>query len=134
MPDVPWELLASRLSRYLQLSYVLAVTAGATLSFCAWVAALNGTPASRRHQIKLRVTDVTSHHNAWFVLVLLIAVVTGCYLVGSILRYFTNWVVSKIMIAWYTIIAITGLNVLFIGCGNGFSVLHNTRRVGITDV
>ena len=47
MPNLPWDLLASRLGRYLQLSYVSAALAGFCLVGEIIIRNLKGTPAHR---------------------------------------------------------------------------------------
>ena len=54
MPNLPWDLLAGRLGRYLQLSYISAVLAGFCLVGEIVIRSLNGTPAQRRHRIATR--------------------------------------------------------------------------------
>ena len=57
MLEVPWELIASRLGRYLQLSYVTAVVAGATILLAIWVDSLDGSSEHRRSQMTEQTTN-----------------------------------------------------------------------------
>ena len=100
MPDLPWELLATRVGRYLQGVYVTATLSGATLIGELMVRAVDGPSSNRRQAVLDAISAVTSAGKSVFVVVLVAAmVVLISYAVGTGLRYL-------IWAALYTIQAI----------------------------
>jgi hypothetical protein len=118
MPEVPWELIASRLGRYLQLSYVTAVVAGATILLAIWVDSLDGSPEHRRSQMTEQTTNLTSHRGVLFVVILALAAVVACYLVGIVVRYLTWWAANKLRLVTMAVMGLTGIS----------RAIHEARR------
>jgi hypothetical protein len=113
MPEVPWEFLATRLGRYLQLSYVSAVIAGAIILFSIWTEAIGGTPEHCRFEISKQLTQVTSHRSIVYIVTSIFVTIVVCYIVGSAVRYLTWWVVNKVRVIWLAIMGLTGLHLAF---------------------
>lgn len=112
MPEVPWELLATRLGRYLQLSYVSAVVAGAFVLFAVWVDAIGGPPEQRRSEISKRLTQVTAHRSILFVVILVLVMIFVSYLVGGGIRNLTWWAANKVRVAWQAAMVLTGVGLI----------------------
>jgi hypothetical protein len=90
MPNIPWDLLASKLGRYLQLSYLAAVLAGACIAGELIVRALHGSPAQRRRSMATAMSNVkTGHENVLVVILVIIVVILLAYAVGALTRYVT---------------------------------------------
>lgn len=90
MPNIPWDLLTSKLGRYLQLSYISAVLAGACIIGEFIVRALSGSPARRRQSAATAISKVVhSHVNVLIVILLVILAILAAYVVGVSVRFIT---------------------------------------------
>src|SRR5215471_7416777 len=101
MPNIPWDLLTSRLGRYLQLSYISAVIAGACIIGELIVRALSGSPAQRRHSIAVAISKIVhSHMNVLTAVLLVILAILVAYVVGASARFITG-TVTVYVINWF---------------------------------
>lgn len=96
MPDLPWEFLATRLGRFLQLGYIYAVVAGAFIISYFAAPSLGPTPQQRRALVWNKLYQLT--HPATVDIFSTILIILGsllvCYLVGMIVRVATYRVSS----------------------------------------
>jgi hypothetical protein len=88
---VPWEVIASRVERFLRLRYVAATVAGLVLVTELTFLALPGTPAHRRGLIVEAAKRVAGTRPSTLTVLLFVALVLlTSYLIGSLARSITN--------------------------------------------
>jgi hypothetical protein len=110
MPNLPWDLLAGRLGRYLQLSYISAVIAGFCLVGEIVVRNLKGTPAQRRQRIATAISSIGGNHrNFWVVALLIVISIVLAYVIGASMRYLVQAAYSFVYTSFSALFFVTGL-------------------------
>jgi len=98
VPGLPWEFIATRLGRFLQLGYIYAVVAGvAIISY--WIAPNLGETSGDRRELIGRYLYQWTHPRPNEILstvLILVGLFVACYLVGSIVRTLTYRVTSAV--------------------------------------
>jgi hypothetical protein len=91
MPDLPWEFLATRLGRFLQLGYIYAVVAGAFIISYFAAPSLGSTPQQRRAVVWNKLYQLTHPASAdiFSTILIILGGLLACYLVGMIVRVAT---------------------------------------------
>jgi len=91
MPDIPWEFLATRLSRFLQLGYIYAVVAGAFIISYFVAPSLGPTPQQRRALVENKLYQLTHPATAdiFSTILIILGGLLVCYLIGMIVRTVT---------------------------------------------
>jgi len=98
MSNIPWDLLTNKLGKYLQLSYISAVVAGACLIGEFIVRVLSGSPAQRRQSVATAISNIIHNHvNILVVIALIILAVMVAYVVGVSFRFITGTVTSFVL-------------------------------------
>lgn len=88
MPDLPWEFLATRLGRFLQLGYIYAVVAGAFIISYFIAPSLGHTPQQRRTLVWNKLYQLTHPATAdiFSTILIILGGLLACYLIGMIVR------------------------------------------------
>jgi Pentapeptide repeats (8 copies) len=108
MPNIPWDLLTNKLGKFLQLSYISAVIAGACLIGELIVRARSDSPAQRRQSVVTGISKVIhSHINVIIVVLLVVAAVLAAYIVGATVRFITGTIWSFTINWFFRLLSLT---------------------------